>query len=376
MKSSKKCNIRVEIAETLSDMQISHKIEFLRRFLKSHEAFSRLYVCCVFGGSWPSSKTLRFEATDQSRRYQRYLSLLFDLLPLLAVCTTVLILFGQSRSVSAARGHRVIMAARMGTQNQASANDNSGSSPGNLPSQARPRLMTGQLHRDASSSNNKAEFDPSRSVAAWSSAANGFNNNRYSLASAVSRLQNTNYAPVGNAAVRSAVNRPIVQVAEPEDPLLVRPIFNRVSRITENDLGGDPTKSASDGLLLSGYGNNIGGYMLGRIMLNRLRVDGPCCERCNCSSRVGESIEGDSYLAAYIPFRYRFRGKNDSTQTADIATTSTTAMPLKSDDSPPSLLCALQRWNRELPFTELPNMLLSFISDDEHSGKEYSEKAR
>ena len=39
-------------------------------------------------------------------------------------------------------------------------------------------------------------------------------------------------------------------------------------------------------------------------------------------------------------------------------------------------LCMLARWNRELPFTELPNMAIDFLNNDSISGSTILEKTR
>ncbi|XP_055342285.1 uncharacterized protein LOC129590879 isoform X2 [Paramacrobiotus metropolitanus] len=222
------------------------------------------------------------------------------------------------------------------------------------------------------------------------------NLNRFSVAAAVSRLQNTAYLPVGFAAQTSTVNRPVLGGRGPAHPehMLIQPLYtDRLAAPNISDNDGKEWRSdfAAGYLYLPGVGDAVGGYMLGRILIKRLQnltgaggggplPGGGCCGDCYCTvSR--DNVSAPWYLNAYVPYRYRHKhymadlAANMSAQAA--ADQAQAALTNKAQDSstPPTDLCVLEKWNRELPFTELPNMLLTFLANDDISGSDVGSKA-
>jgi hypothetical protein len=81
---------------------------------------------------------------------------------------------------------------------------------------------------------------------------------------------------------------------------------------------------------------------------------------------------GPSYYDSYTPYRARYGEYMTTTPSPIIqGQAQTPAPPPKKDVD----LCTLARWNREIPFSELPNMVLDFLANDTISGTSTSQKA-
>ncbi|GAU87643.1 hypothetical protein RvY_00459-2 [Ramazzottius varieornatus] len=128
-----------------------------------------------------------------------------------------------------------------------------------------------------------------------------------------------------------------------------------------------------------GMGYGYGGYGYGGMGYGGMGYGGGMCDTCS--------------MGGYVPYRDRYRdyyptdnqqvitnpannnNNNVNTQGAVASVNqpaiAATEAPQKSVD-----LCMLARWNRELPFAELPNMALDFLATNLISGNTTSDKAK
>ena len=113
--------------------------------------------------------------------------------------------------------------------------------------------------------------------------------------------------------------------------------------------------------------------MLGSMIASSVYRDhSGCCYGCGCAYY---GVPPPYYYDTYVPYRYRYLTDSNETKSNTTATsngmTSPTVPPIVKSIN----LCTLARWNMELPFTELPNMVMSFLADDKISGVSGQDKA-
>ncbi|XP_055347585.1 uncharacterized protein LOC129594798 isoform X2 [Paramacrobiotus metropolitanus] len=108
----------------------------------------------------------------------------------------------------------------------------------------------------------------------------------------------------------------------------------------------------------------IGGYYLGRMMSRPWGYGG------YGYPYYGGYYGGSPYYG-YVPYRERYHDYFTTTMPPTGMLRVTTPAQAKDID-----LCTLARWNRELPYSEVPNMALLFLSNDTVSGNTTADKAK
>ncbi|XP_055346519.1 uncharacterized protein LOC129593995 [Paramacrobiotus metropolitanus] len=169
------------------------------------------------------------------------------------------------------------------------------------------------------------------------------------------------YAAAGKAAVKSASNRPLVSPGKAAPVRVVPVITNPGVTVINNYRTPSSYVVTSDG----GFYN---GYLLGRMLSG--------------SSR--HYYYDYDYYNYYVPYRYNYRPYDTydaypPPSPVVVVNAPGTAVPLTTTSAPVAKsksFCALARWNMELPFSELPNMALQFLSNDSVSGATSTDKAK
>ncbi|XP_055353807.1 uncharacterized protein LOC129599550 [Paramacrobiotus metropolitanus] len=173
------------------------------------------------------------------------------------------------------------------------------------------------------------------------------------------------YAPAGTSAIRSAVNRPVVHVPIATGSLRpVVPVYSphRTYIHTYHYYPG----GYSNTYLLSHHNGYVNGYLLGRMVAGSHYRDAyGCCYDCGCGY-YGPTPAW--YYDSYVPYRYSYYAESSA---PSVYTTPSPANTAEKVD-----VCTLARWNLELPFSELPNMILRFIASENISGSSDAGKAR
>lgn len=185
----------------------------------------------------------------------------------------------------------------------------------------------------------------------------------------------------GTAAKRSAYNRPLIK--ERISPRYAVTVFLSTHLRDAQDVrtrsAFGPKMLAGTLLVASSVGSaGAGGFLLGGMLASMFYRDKDCCYDCGCGYNGSEP---NWYLTSYIPFDLR-NGLNETTENATlttlydrIGTKNVTNNIVARKAKRKSELCALARWNMELPFSELPNMMLTYLASINVSGDTAQSKA-
>ncbi|GAU95130.1 hypothetical protein RvY_06805 [Ramazzottius varieornatus] len=132
---------------------------------------------------------------------------------------------------------------------------------------------------------------------------------------------------------------------------------------THHSMGSEQRKSAGGEMLLAGGTAAIGAYYLGRTMSSlRQPPYHAFVDRTN------------PLYGQYVPFRDKYKQPPTSVVYPTVFY-ATSNQPTQRKVEKQYEMCTLARWNRELPFTELPNMMMHFLTNDNVSGNTTEDKS-
>ncbi|GAV01753.1 hypothetical protein RvY_12412 [Ramazzottius varieornatus] len=165
-----------------------------------------------------------------------------------------------------------------------------------------------------------------------------------------------------SAAARPQVHTPTAAKSQPT-PVVYSPTYNSYygGGMGAGGFGGRSSSGASS-LLLAGGAGLIGGYYMGRMMGSLYHPYG-----------YGYGGYGYSPYQSYVPYRDQYGQYYATTTPSPLISGNQAVTPAVKKELD---LCTLARWNRELPFTELPNMALQFLMNDSVSGISTIDKAK
>ncbi|OQV13905.1 hypothetical protein BV898_11900 [Hypsibius exemplaris] len=165
---------------------------------------------------------------------------------------------------------------------------------------------------------------------------------------------------------RSSAARPQAQIPRATQSQPTKVVY---STTYVNNYGSSYGRSGYGGgsMLLAGGAGLIGGMYLGSVMSRMSHPYG---------YGYGGGYGYPSPYSTYVPYRNHYGSYYETTTPSPLINTNQAALNVPVAPKKDVDLCTLARWNRELPFAEMPNMIIEFLANDTVSNATTSEKAR